>query len=109
MADIKLDNRIKTKFSINNIERKYILVFISSFAFGMLSHGLALFNKFSVHDDIASMYYLGAGFTSGRWMLGLIAELEYFLWGNGPLSMPLFNGVLSILFIVIPLGRNTSS
>ena len=82
--------------TICNIEKQYKIAFFSVIIFGVLAHGMALFNKFSVHDDVIGTYYLGATFSSGRWMLGLLSELEYIVWGNGSFSMPLFNGIVSI-------------
>lgn len=87
--------------TICNIEKQYKIAFFSVIIFGVLAHGMALFNKYSVFDDIGSMYYLGSSYSSGRWMIGIFSELEYLIWGNGSVSLPLFNGGLSIVLTAI--------
>ena len=72
---------------------------LSVVIFGFFSHGFALFNKFSVFDDVYCMYSLGATINSGRWFLYIIGKFENYFYGSSSFSMPLFNGMLSILLI----------
>lgn len=73
--------------------------FFGALIFGVTVHGMALFNKFSWHDDIFSLFGTGATITSGRWMLHVLAEAEILVFGDGHFSLPLMNGLFSILCI----------
>lgn len=74
--------------------------FISAFIWGIIAHGMALFNKFSFNDDI-QLFYIGSTYQSGRWMLGIINDFHLKLFGWATYSMPLLNGLFSIMFIAI--------
>lgn len=80
------------------IDKKYIVTFIVAVGFGLLVHGYALFNKINFHDDIASLFGIGLTVGCGRWGLEI-----FFLFNaiflNLNCSMPVINGVLSIIFI----------
>ena len=71
----------------------------SSFLFGLFAHGSGLLNKLSHQDDIANLFGFGATVTSGRWMLHMLSWLEGLFFGTGNTSLPLYNGLLSILLI----------
>lgn len=85
--------------NIKNVDTRLKIVLISSMIVGILSHGMALFNKYSNHDDITSLFGVGTTFTSGRWMLGILDLLSNRFTLGTHFSLPLFNGVLSLLFI----------
>ena len=82
-----------------NNKNKVIL--ISSGIWALFAHGMALFNKYSFHDDIAHQFSIGATYSSGRWMLGILDEAVSKLTGSIHYSIPLFNGILSIVFIAL--------
>ena len=86
---------------LKNIPYKFKLVFGSVYIWGILAHGMALFNKLSFHDDARSLFKLGSTYPSGRWMLGILSELEKLFYMDGSFSLPLFNGFLSMLFIAL--------
>lgn len=86
---------------IHRIKPEVKAAFFSALLFGMFCHGMALFNKLSLHDDLTYLFKAGATVTSGRWMLHVLAWLEGLLYGNTNTSLPLFNGLLSILCIGI--------
>jgi len=67
---------------------------------GLLCHSFMIFNKISWHDDVSNIFDVGATYSSGRWALGLLSSAVKALWGMN-LSMPVINGVLSILFIAL--------
>ncbi|MBR2664401.1 MAG: glucosyltransferase domain-containing protein [Clostridia bacterium] len=71
---------------------------------GLFAHGMALFNKYSWHDDIFSLFLTGTAIESGRWMLHVFSELEKWFFGNGHFSLPLFNGMLSLVCIGLSAG-----
>ena len=67
--------------------------------FGLFSHGMGLLNKLSHQDDIANLFGFGATITSGRWMLHILSWLEELLFGTDNTSLPLYNGLISILCV----------
>lgn len=87
---------------IKKIDNRYKTTFISTVVFGMLSQGMALFNKYSFHDDIgAGFSTFGSTIPSGRWMLELLSKLELLIFGDGHYSLPLINGMVSIIYVGI--------
>ena len=82
--------------------------FFTALIAGIFSQGMGLFNKFSWHDDISAMFHVGATYKAGRWMLGLLSELESWLYGGTPVSLPAFNGFLSLLLIALSAVLVTS-
>ena len=83
-------------FSKTQIE-KTKLVLITSFIAGILTHGEMIFNKISMHDDI-SLFISSAGLEQGRWVGRLYDIVLRKLFGE-KFSVPVFSGLLSILFI----------
>ena len=75
------------------------IAFFSAMVFGLFCHGTGLFNKLSHQDDIANLFTYGATITSGRWMLHTLSWMEGLLFGTGNTSLPLYNGMLSILCV----------
>ena len=73
-------------------------------SFGLLAQGMGLFNKFSWHDDIFSLFMTGTAVELGRWMLHVLAELEKWFYGNGHFSLPVVNGFLALLCIGLSAG-----
>ncbi len=88
-------------FETNKISIQGKISFFSCIIVGILSQGMGLFNKFSVHDDANSLFALGATFNVGRWSLDIIGELEKRFFGNVNYSLPLYNGALSLFFIAL--------
>ena len=80
---------------------------IGALSFGLLAHGMGLFNKFSWHDDIFSLFMTGTAIPLGRWMLHVLAELEKWFYGNGHFSLPVLNGMSSLLCIGLSAGLMT--
>lgn len=71
---------------------------------GLLAQGMGLFNKYSWHDDIFSLFMTGTSIQLGRWMLHVLAELEKWFFGNGHFSLPLVNGATALLCIGLSAG-----
>ena len=84
---------------VKNLDKRIWIVLFSSIIWGIFAHGMALFNKYSIHDDSKYLFSLGATYTSGRWMLATLGKLHGLFFGGGFYSLPLFNGVISILCI----------
>ena len=78
--------------------------FSGAMILGLLAQGMALLNKFSWHDDIFSLFLTGDTITSGRWMLHVLGEAEILLFGDGHFSLPLVNGLFSLLCIAASAG-----
>ena len=78
------------------------LTFLSAFFTGLLAHGVGILNKYSWFDDITYLFDVGHTATSGRWMLHILAWLETVIYQDGGhFSMPLFNGILSLLLLSV--------
>ena len=77
--------------------RRYRLMLITVCLWGIAAHGYMMFHKISFHDDAVSSFYLGGTYGMGRWMLGICGKVLNLLGGN--YSLPLFNGLMSILLI----------
>lgn len=82
------------------IEKRYKVVFLTTLLAGFLAHSYMFFNKISFHDDVASLFGVGATIDLGRWGLeGAFLFNCIFLNVNS--SMPVFNGMISLIFIAL--------
>lgn len=77
--------------------------FFAALLWGLVSQGMGFLNKYSSNDDIFQLFGTGSTITSGRWMLFVLEQAENLLWG-GHCSLPLFNGMLSLLCIGASAG-----
>ena len=82
-------------------QARYKFAFFGTVIFGILSHGMGLFNKYSVHDDLNHMLNGGNPLPLGRWMLYLMRRFERLFYGDGNYSLPTVNGFITILCIGI--------
>lgn len=85
---------------LRRVDLRFKSAFFSAFAFGILSQGMGLFNKLSVHDDVMN-YGVGATYISGRWMLEILSRLEVLFFGDGHYSLPCYNGFFAIFMIAL--------
>ena len=81
--------------TIKNIFEKYKTLFIIIILIGFIAHGFALSNKLLNHDDVSALFNKGATFESGRWGLAI---MEHILPN---ISMPWFNGLISLMVLAI--------
>lgn len=82
----------------NKTEKAYRIIFLATMLIGISAHGYMFFNKISFHDDVASLFGVGATVNSGRWGLeGAFLFNCIFLNVNS--SMPVINGLISLFFI----------
>ena len=89
---------------IRKISPQVRAALFSTLLFGLFSHGMALFNKYSHHDDVASLFDVGTTVSSGRWALRIFEWAEGLFYGTGNTSLPLFNGMVSILCLGVAAG-----
>ena len=80
---------------------QYKCAFLGTFLFGVLSQGMGLFNKFSMHDDINFFFDGDNPLGYGRWMYYVLVRIENKLLGN--YSLPLLYGTLAILCTALAL------
>ncbi len=74
---------------------------ISSFAWGILAHGTALFYKISYHDDVPWFNGVGETYGLGRWALGMSGKAAEYLFSSHNYSTPVFNGLLTIAAVAL--------
>lgn len=88
------------ELTIKNLKNNYefYLSIISTFIVGIFCHGMVLFNKYSIHDDIFA-HDLRYTITSGRFGLKLISVIEMRLLNDFQYSLPVFNGIISLLIL----------
>lgn len=84
---------------IRKIRPQAWVVFFSAVIFGIVCQGMGLTNKYSRYDDIHYLFDMGGTVVLGRWMLHVLGWLEGLFFGTGNTSLPLFNGLLSLLMI----------
>ena len=87
-------------------KRKYtqqlmLILIVSAVVGGVLAHGSAVFNKFSIHDDIGN-FTIGSTYASGRWGLGWLEKLYRLIFGTHYVySSPVFNAAVTFLLIAL--------
>lgn len=86
---------------VKKIDRRYWIAFVSAMVVGIISHGMGIFNKFSVHDDALYMFDVGATYGSGQWMLGIFDSVFGKFFGDGHVSLPVINGFVSLVCIAV--------
>ena len=78
--------------------------FFSAVFFGLLAHGMMLFNKLSAHDDLHYLFELGTTVTTGRWTLHILYWLHTLFFRDTPMSLPVLNGFIAILCVGLAAG-----
>lgn len=78
--------------------------FCGAMFFGLFAHGMGLLNKFSHHEDVNSLFDFGLTVSSGRWTLQIFKWLEEQVFGTPNTSLPLYNGIISLLCVGVVCG-----
>lgn len=81
----------------NKIKIQQKITFFSAIIFGLISQGMGLFNKYSIHDDVLYMLSGDNPLPLGRWMLYLLIRMERMFFGDGNFSLPMINGTIAII------------
>ena len=89
---------------IKRISPQARAAFWGTIIIGLFAQGTGLFNKFSHHDEVATLFDVGTTVSSGRWMLQVFKWLEEQFFGTVNSSLPLYNGMISILCIGVTCG-----
>ena len=85
----------------NKLDVRLRVIFVASFLWGIFAHGMALFNKYSIHDDIVCLFNVGVTYRSGRWFLEILSNGVKYLFLSSHFSLPVINGTFSITCIAI--------
>lgn len=81
------------------IQQKYAI--ISTFLFGIFSHGAMIFNKFSNHDDLRYMFTGGTTFALGRWALFFAEKLKNLFFQDNLYSIPAVIGFFTFICLAV--------
>lgn len=76
-------------------------VVCATLVFGVLAHGSALFNKYSMVDDPQYLFGMGYTFRSGRWFLGILGSLVRWFTGSPNFSLPLYSGIVCLAVLAL--------
>ena len=82
-------------------EKRFIVIMLSSFAWGIFAHGMALFNKYSYHDDVPWFNGVGETYGLGRWFLGFAGSNVPKLFASRNYSTPVYCGFLTIAAVAL--------
>ena len=85
------------------INKDTLFIFQCAIGWGVIAHGMALFNKYCFHDDSEAFNGIGVTYNSGRWMLGLMGEWFTKLVGSRHYSLPIVNGMITIFCLAVIL------
>lgn len=87
---------------LRKIKIQYKYGFFSTLIFGLISHGMGLFTKFSMDDDLQYFFFHNENpLWAGRWAQYFLIRAEKWIFGDGNYSLPIINGGISIICIGI--------
>lgn len=88
----------------SKISDNFKIAFVSSIIFGLIAHIYMFTNKLPNYDDMA-LNGFGATFRLGRWFLWVLGSIAYHF--DFVYSLPLVNGLISIVLLAISAGMIT--
>ena len=86
---------------ISKIDKRFYLILINCFIFGIISHGARIFDYIYMHDGIWGLYSSGATTGLGRWSLGITNRIIKFVMDGHNYQSPVLLGFLTIFFIAV--------
>ncbi|MBQ9493694.1 MAG: glucosyltransferase domain-containing protein [Oscillibacter sp.] len=90
----------RARARVRTVVRDYRETFLVTVCAGLAAYGFAMLNVLNNQDNISNTPGgYGAGISSGRWFLEWLAETLRTLWGTN--TLPLFNGLLSIVLVAL--------
>lgn len=95
---MRFENVVKEK--IKSVEKRYYVTIVSSMIFGLLAHLYQFTNKIFNYDELGQTPAgFGAGVSLGRWGLQIVGDFVGHFFRN--YSIPMINGIITLLFVVI--------
>lgn len=82
-------------------DKRFLTIMLSGLAWGIFAHGMALFNKYSYHDDVPWFNGVGETYGLGRWFLGFAGKYAPRIFGSRNYSTPVYCGFLTLAAIVL--------
>ena len=86
---------------INKIDRRFYLIFVNCFVFGVISHGTRIFDYIHLHDGIWGISTAGATTGYGRWALGITNKTIKFFGDGNNYQSPVLLSFLTIICMAI--------
>ena len=87
--------------TIKQDKDRLLRVIAFSSLWGLLAHGMCLFNKYAIHDDATYFNGIGRTYSSGRWMLGLMGEISLRFNGSRHYSVSVVKGAITLLCVAM--------
>ncbi len=86
-------------------DKRLALIMMSSFVWGIIAHGMALFNKYAYHDEVFWVNRLNYNDTycMGRWGRAILGELLVRLFGSRLSSSSTLQGFIIIACLAMML------
>lgn len=85
---------------VRDNKSKIIWVILIGCIIGLATHSYCFFNKLSYHDDVYSLFSVGATFEFGRWGLGVLWQIIQRIT-SGCFSIPSLNGMTSVALLAV--------
>lgn len=85
---------------VNNNKNIIKIIILNTIFWSIFAHGMAYFNLYAFFDN-ADLFNIGNTYRLGRWFLGVLSWLTMYVSGSLLYSTPLFNSVLTFIFIGI--------
>ena len=102
MKDFKL---IMKEFSLmeyyHSLDRRYKVILLSSFVWGLIAHGMVSFNHFFYHDDISSLFWRADLIPQGRWMFNVLTIIQNMVFGVPEIINPTLNFFIHFFILSI--------
>lgn len=90
----------RRKAWVRAVAGKYREMFLVTLCGGLAAYGFIMANVLNNQDNISNTPGgYGAGTASGRWFLEWLAEFVRSVWGTN--TLPVFNGLLSIVLVAL--------
>lgn len=86
------------------LDRRNQFIFAVTFAWGILAHGMVIFNIMAVHDGLGGLFGSGGwfGLYLGRWLQPILVNLDRILIGSGSnITAPLFYGFITFFSLSV--------
>ena len=86
---------------ICKIDKRFYLILINCFIFGIVSHGARIFDYIYMNDGVWGLYSAGGTTGLGRWSLGITNRIIKYLMDGHNYQSPVLLGILTIITTAI--------